>query len=82
MSRTYETRIGTVTIYDGQEDADEAPHGQPSRMAMTPDEAAQALGLRRSTLDDYARRGIVPSVKVGRHRRFLPDELQRFLDAL
>ena len=80
MSRVYETPIGRMTVY-GQEDADEAPQ-ESARMVLTPDEAAHALGLRRSTLDDYARRGLLPSLKVGRHRRFRRDELQRFLDGL
>lgn len=49
---------------------------------LTPDEAARVLGLRRSTLDDYVRRGIVPCVRVGRHRRFRQADLRAYVEAL
>jgi excisionase family DNA binding protein len=42
---------------------------------MTAGEVATILQLRVSTVEDYARRGVLPSIKVGRHRRFLRSEV-------
>jgi excisionase family DNA binding protein len=39
---------------------------------MTSEEVAELLAMRRSTIDDYARRGLLPSLKLGRHRRLRP----------
>ena len=49
---------------------------------LTPAEAAAFLTLRESTLRDYSRRGIVPSVKLGRHLRFVEADLIAYLDRL
>jgi excisionase family DNA binding protein len=38
--------------------------------------------MRLSTIESYARRGLLPSVKVGRHRRFIRSEVERALTAL
>ena len=38
---------------------------------MTADQVAELLQMRRSTVEDYARRGLLPSIKLGRHRRFV-----------
>ena len=38
---------------------------------MTADQVAAILLMRRSTVEDYARRGLLPSIKLGRHRRFV-----------
>ena len=46
---------------------------------MTAREVAELLRMRLSTVEDYARRGLLPSVKVGRHRRFIRSELERAL---
>jgi hypothetical protein len=40
------------------------------------------LTLRESTLRDYARRGVVASVKLGRHLRFVEADLVAYLDEL
>jgi excisionase family DNA binding protein len=68
---------------------DRAPDGQdnrnvpdPSRRLVTSAEAAAFLTLRESTLRDYSRRGLVPSVKIGRHLRFVEADLIRYLDTL
>ena len=45
-------------------------------------EAAEFLRLRESTLYDYARRGIVPSVKFGRHLRFIESDLTAWIQGL
>ena len=44
---------------------------------MTARDVAALLQMRLSTVEDYARRGLLPSVKVGRHRRFIRSELER-----
>jgi len=33
--------------------------------------------MRVSTVEDYARRGLLPSVKLGRHRRFVRSQVER-----
>jgi excisionase family DNA binding protein len=38
--------------------------------------------VRESTVRDYARRGVVPSVKIGRHLRFVEDDLAAFVEGL
>ncbi len=49
---------------------------------LTSAEAAEFLTLKESTLRDYSRRGIVPSVKIGRHLRFVEADLVGYLDGL
>ena len=46
---------------------------------MTPDEVALLLAVPVSTVRDWARRGLVPSRKLGRHRRFLRSEIERWV---
>jgi excisionase family DNA binding protein len=49
---------------------------------MTPSQIAALLQMRLSTIESYARRGLLPSVKVGRHRRFIRSEVERALAVL
>ena len=42
---------------------------------LTTDEVAELLNIPRSTVSDYARRGVLPSVKLGRHRRFVRSDV-------
>ena len=49
---------------------------------MTPSQVAALLQMRLSTIESYARRGLLPSVKVGRHRRFIRSQLDRTIDTL
>lgn len=44
---------------------------------MTAHEVAEILKLRTSTVEDYARRRVLPSVKLGRHRRFIRSQVER-----
>jgi excisionase family DNA binding protein len=55
---------------------------EPSHRLLTSAEAAAFLTLKESTLRDYSRRGLVPSVKIGRHLRFVEADLIRYLDGL
>ena len=49
---------------------------------MTASEVAAVMQLKVSTIEDYARRGVLPSVKVGRHRRFIRSQLEQAVGAL
>jgi excisionase family DNA binding protein len=46
---------------------------------MTSAEIAELLRMNRSTVEDYARRGRLPSIKLGRHRRFIRSDVQAAL---
>lgn len=43
---------------------------------LTCHEVAELLAVPVSTVRDWARRGLLPSRKLGRHRRFLRSELE------
>ena len=49
---------------------------------MTASQVAALLQMRLSTVESYARRGLLPSVKVGRHRRFVRSQVERALASL
>lgn len=49
---------------------------------LTADEVAELLQLRPSTVQDYARRGIIPSFKLGRFRRFVRADVEATLERL
>lgn len=49
---------------------------------MTAQEVAGLLQMRVSTIEAYARRGLLPSLKVGRHRRFLRFQVEQALREL
>jgi len=55
---------------------------EPSHRLLTSAEGAAFLTLKESTLRDYSRRGLVTSVKIGRHLRFVEADLIRYLDGL
>ena len=49
---------------------------------MTAEQIAALLLMRRSTVEDYARRGLLPSIKLGRHRRFVRADVVEAIDGL
>ena len=49
---------------------------------LTADEVAELLRLRPSTVKDYARRGIIPSFKLGRFRRFVRADVEATVELL
>jgi excisionase family DNA binding protein len=57
------------------------PGGLLAQM-MTASEIASHLHLKRSTVEDYARRGLLPSLKLGRHRRFVRADVEEALRRL
>jgi excisionase family DNA binding protein len=56
--------------------------GNPLDELLTTDELAALLSMRKSTVEDYARRGILPALKLGRHRRFVRSDVVHALDEL
>jgi excisionase family DNA binding protein len=49
---------------------------------LTSEQVAQLLAMRRSTVEDYARRGVLPSIKLGRHRRYLRSDVETLIRGL
>ncbi len=49
---------------------------------LTSRQLADLLQMRLSTVEDYARRGILPSLKLGRHRRFVRSQVEETIHAL
>jgi excisionase family DNA binding protein len=49
---------------------------------MTAEQVAALLLLPASTVKDYARRGVLPSIKLGKHRRFVRSQVQEAIDVL
>jgi len=56
--------------------------GAPLDELMTAEQVAALLLLPASTVKDYARRGMLPSIKLGKHRRFVRSQVQGAIDAL
>jgi excisionase family DNA binding protein len=48
---------------------------------LSPDEAAQILGISRRTLEGYVRAKKVPFVKMGHLTKFRPTSLQHWIEA-
>jgi excisionase family DNA binding protein len=46
---------------------------------MTAGEVAELLHVSKSTVEDWARRGIVPSKKVGRRRLYIRSKIEELL---
>lgn len=49
---------------------------------LTADEVAELLHIPRSTAAAYARRGVLPSIKLGRHRRFVRSDVAAAIERL
>ena len=45
------------------------------------DEAAKLLGVKRSTVYAWTHRREIPHYKVGKHLRFVPDELDSWIQS-
>lgn len=59
-------------------------HREGSRLdeLLTAEQLAALLRVRNSTVEDYARRGLLPSLKLGRHRRFIRSDVIEAIDKL
>lgn len=51
-----------------------------SNVLLTPDQAAEVLGVSRRTLLDSYRRWGIPVVRVGKHVRFRTRHLDKWVD--
>lgn len=49
---------------------------------LTAQQVAEMLSMRRSTIEDYGRRGVIPSIKVGRHRRYIRSDVVALIERL
>ncbi len=56
-----------------------AHHPLTAADVMTAAEVATLLRVPRSTVEDWARRGIVPSRKVGRRRLYIRSKIEALL---
>ena len=61
-----------------------APDGRTGipRLLLTPEEAAQALGIGRTKLYRLLAEGFLPSVRIGGSRRISTEALDRFVHSL
>jgi excisionase family DNA binding protein len=57
-----------------------APSAGTGRLAYSPDEAAEALGISRELVNDLLRTGQLGSVKAGRRRLIGRHHLEAFLE--
>lgn len=49
---------------------------------LTAGQVAELLKLRESTVEDYARRDLLPSFKIGKHRRFARAQVEAHISDL
>ena len=49
---------------------------------LTSEQVARLLRMQRSTVEDYGRRGVIPSIKLGRHRRYIRSDLVSLIERL
>ena len=49
---------------------------------MTAEQVAALLLVPVSTVMDYARRGVLPSIKLGKHRRFVRSQVVAAIEEL
>ena len=70
----------TYPVGDGQSRPHDDTTGEtfPSALdeLMTAQQVAALLLLPISTVMDYARRGVLPSIKLGKHRRFVRSQVE------
>jgi len=58
---------------------EEAPKGTEA-LVLTPEEVADALSVRRHTIDWLIERGEIPTVQIGRLRRVRKVDLERWME--
>ena len=49
---------------------------------MTKEDVAACLGIRVSTVDTYARQGVIPSIQINKHRRYVAKDIDAYIDSL
>lgn len=70
------------TLHDLDRPTANAGASSPLEELLTSQHVASLLQLRPSTVEDYARRGVLPSLKLGRHRRFLRSQVEQTITEL
>ena len=61
--------------------ADMNTHSEPERLAFSVERAAEALDLRRRTVEALIRRGDLRSIRVGGRRLIRRSDLLRYLES-
>ncbi|MDO8886685.1 helix-turn-helix domain-containing protein [Candidatus Oleimmundimicrobium sp.] len=46
---------------------------------LTTEEVSKMFNIPVSTIGDYGRRGVIPSIKIGYKRRFVPEDVAEWL---
>lgn len=79
--RTQDERSAQGRRFDGVSERAISPGRRPLAAAdvMTAAEVAELLHVSKSTVEDWARRGIVPSKKVGRRRLYIRSKIEALL---
>jgi excisionase family DNA binding protein len=79
--RTQDERIAPGGRLDGLSERAVSPARRPLAAAdvMTAAEVAELLHVSKSTVEDWARRGIIPSKKVGRRRLYIRSKIEALL---
>ena len=67
---------------DGRPASPPADSINADRLLYTPEQAAQMLGVGRTTVYNLLRRRVLPSVQVGRSRRITRRRLAEYVDSL
>ena len=60
-------------------DTDPAP---PQRILLTADEVAEMVGMGVDWIYEQSRRGLIPTVKLGRYRRYRREAIEEWLRSL
>jgi excisionase family DNA binding protein len=66
-------------LHDSQRSATAVDRPLTAADVMTAAEVSALLRVPRSTIEDWARRGIVPSKKVGRRRLYVRSRIEALL---
>lgn len=67
---------------DRADDADLPSRGSVLQELLTARQLAKLLQMPPSTIENYARRGLLPSLKLGRHRRFVRSQVEHAISQL
>ena len=65
---------------DVGDDADPPP--PPQRVLLTADEVAEMIGMGVDWIYEQSRRGRIPTVKLGRYRRYRREAIEAWLRSL
>jgi excisionase family DNA binding protein len=84
MSNPHSTHAGNDGSTQAQSTRLRQPDaaGMPPRVLLTPEEAAQALGISRSKLYELLRAGALESIRIDRLRRIPIRALHQFVERL